>query len=83
MLEKVPSPKIAWKSANTFRKSHGFGNLPKQKYKLVEYNEIIFHKPIKIKPVAIFGYRKIARDIAKKHNLPYFRSAKEFWKKKQ
>lgn len=81
MIKKFPSPKTAWEKANKFRKEHGFEILPKQKYKLVEYNEIIFHKPIKIKPIAIFGYKKITKEISKKYNLPCFRTAKEFWNK--
>ncbi len=79
MLKKIASPKTAWKKANSFRKKVGYSVLPKSKYKLVEYNEVIFNKSIKIKPVAIFGYRKIAKEIAKKYDLPYFRTAKEFY----
>jgi hypothetical protein len=81
MIKKFPSPEKAWNAVNKFRIKHKFGSLPKQKYRLVEYNEIIFNKPIKIKPVALFGYRKEAREFAKKYNLPHFRTAKEFREK--
>jgi len=79
LLKKFPTLKKVWEDANNFRKSAGYKKLSKQKYKLVEYNECIFHKPITIKPIAIFGYKKIAKDIAKKHNLPYFRTTKDFY----
>ena len=81
MLNKIPSPEIAWKMVNDFRKSKGYKELPKSKYRLVEYNEVIFHKPIKIKPIAIYGYKKETRKIAKELNLPHYISAKDFYKK--
>lgn len=70
-----------WNELNTFRVAHGYKKLSTQKHRLVEYNEAVFYKPLKIKPIAIFGYKKEAREFAKKHNLPYFRSAKEFYNK--
>ncbi len=79
MIKKVPSPAIAWKLINKFRKNKGYNELKKQKYRLVEYNEAVFHKPIKIIPIGLFGYRKEAREIAKKLNLPCFISAKKFY----
>ncbi|MFC1755439.1 hypothetical protein ACFL96_18960 [Thermoproteota archaeon] len=79
MLKKFPSPEHAWRAVNIFRKKKGRGLLPKSKHRLVEYNEIVFHKPVKIKPVAIYGYRKEARALAKKQGLPHFISAKTFW----
>lgn len=82
MLRRFSSPKKAWRKVNKFRKKAGYEKLPKTKYKLVEYNEIIFHKPIKIKPVAVYGYKKEAKEVAKKHNLLYFKSAKGFYKDK-
>lgn len=82
MIKELHSPKIVWTHINNFRKSAGYSRLPKEKYRLVEYNEAVFNKPVKITPVAIFGYRKEARILAKKFNLPHFISAKEFWKRK-
>ncbi len=79
MLAKISSPKLAWKKANDFRKKAGYQVLPKSKYKLVEYNEVVFNNPVRITPVAIFGYKKIAKDIAKKYQLPYFRTVKDFY----
>jgi hypothetical protein len=81
MLKKFSSPQKAWNSVNKFRVEHKYGALPRQKYRLVEYNEVIFYKPVKIKPVALFGYRKHARKIANKYGLPCFATAKEFYKK--
>ena len=54
LLRKFSSPQTAWKEVNNFRMAHGYKRLPKQKHRLVEYNEVIFHKPVKITPVAIF-----------------------------
>jgi hypothetical protein len=81
MITAYHSPRSAWKAVNIFRKQKGYKILPPEKYRLVEYNEAVFQKTIKIKPIAIFGYRKEARKIAKKLNLPYFVSAREFWRK--
>lgn len=79
MIKKFPSPNKTWKEVNKFRVKAGHKPLPKQKKRLIEYSEIIFHKPIKIKPIAIYGYRKISREISKKYNLPHFISAKKFY----
>jgi hypothetical protein len=79
MIKKYPSPEKAWKAVNKFRKENKFNELPKQKFRLIEYNEAIFHKPIKIKPIAIFGYRKNTAKIAEKLNLPHYVSAKQFY----
>ena len=79
MLKEFPTLKKVWKEVNKFRVNAGHKALQKQKYRLIEYNECIFHKPVKIKPIAIFGYKKISKDIAKKYNLPCFRNAKEFY----
>ncbi len=81
MFKTFNSPEKTWKAVNEFRQKAGFKPLSKQKYKLIQYNEIVFNNPIKIKPIAIFGYRKIAREIAKQHNLPHFISAKNFYEK--
>lgn len=79
LLKKFPSPEEAWKAVSKFREEHGYKKLPKQKHRLVEYNETIFYNPVKISPVAIFGYKKEARDIAKKYGLPHFTTAKKFY----
>jgi hypothetical protein len=81
MIKKISSPKVAWDMVNKFRVESGYNPLPISKFRLVEYNEVVFHKPIKIKPVAIFGYRTETKKIAKELNLPSFRSAKEFYNK--
>lgn len=80
MIKEYPSPEKVWKEVNKFRNKNGFKSLPKQKFRLVEYNEAVFHKSIKIRPVALFGYHPQTRAIAKKLNLPYFISAKQFMK---
>jgi len=46
---------------------------------LVEYNEAVFLKQVKIKPIALFGYRKQTKMLARKFGLKYFRSAKTFF----
>ncbi len=82
MAFKFASPEQAWGAINKFRTKNGYHALKKQKYRLVLYNEAVFHKAIKIKPIAIFGYRKEARAIAKRLNLPHYLSTKEFYEKK-
>jgi len=79
LLKKFPTPKKIWDDVNKFRVNAGYDPLPKQKHKLIEYNEVIFYKNVKIEPIAIYGYKKIARDVSKKYNLPFFSSAKKFW----
>lgn len=79
MIKKYPSPEKVWIAVNNFRTKKGFNALGPQKYRLVEYNEAVFHRPIKIKPIAIFGYRKETAKIAEKLNLPHYVSAKHFF----
>jgi len=79
MIKRFSSPKVAWKEVNKFRVNAGHKSLSKQKYRLVEYNEVVFQKQVRIKPIAIFGYKKEAREIAKKFNLPHFISTKKFY----
>jgi hypothetical protein len=79
LLGNFPSLEKVWEKVNEFRVSNGHLALSKQKHKLIEYNEAIFHRPVKIKPVAIFGYKKIAKEVAKKYGLPHFVSAKKFY----
>ncbi|MFA6065155.1 MAG: hypothetical protein WCW44_00395 [archaeon] len=81
MLQSIPSPKAAWLKVNKFRTKNGYSTLPRQKHRLVEYNEAVFNKKVKINPIAIFGFRKEARTTAKKLCLPHYNSAKEFYEK--
>lgn len=79
MLSKISSPARAWKAVNDFRVLNGYKKLPRPKHRLVEYNEAVFEKSVHIQPVAIFGYRKKAREMAKKYGLPYFSTARKFY----
>ncbi len=81
LLEHFPSHKDVWKEINSFRQKAGYKKLPLSKFRLVEYNEAVFEKPISITPIAIFGYDKKARSLAKQYNLPHFRTAKDFYTK--
>ena len=81
MTKNCKSPKEAWKKVNKFREENGFNSLPNQKFRLVTSNEAVFHKAVKIKPIAIFGYRKEAYEVARRLGLPHYVSAKEFYKK--
>lgn len=80
MIKRYPSPESAWKAVNTFREKNGFGELPKEKHRLVEYNEAVFNNPIKINPIALFGYLPSTRLIAKELGLRHYKTAKEFFK---
>lgn len=81
MLKKFPSPEFVWKEVSKFRINAGHKNLSKQKYRLVEYNEVVFNKQIKITPIALFGYKKESKKLAKKYGLPHYISAKKFYEK--
>lgn len=81
LVDEFPTPDYVWAEVNKFRIETGHSKLPISKYKLVQYNEAVFTKPVKIEPVAIFGYRKEAREKAKELGLPHFRNAKEFYEK--
>lgn len=81
MIRSISSPKKALKKVNYFRKTAGFAGLPNGKKRLVEYNEAVFEKPVKIKTIAIFGRTKKARAVARELNLPCYKSAKEFYTK--
>ena len=80
LIRKYHSPQKVWKAVNRFRKAKGYSLLKKQKYRLVLYNEAVFHKSVHITPVAIIGYSKEARQLAKKFHLTHYRSTKEFYK---
>lgn len=79
MVKKYSSPNKVWIEVNEFGKKNKFNELPKQKFRLVEYNEAVFHKLIKIKPIAISGYRKETAKVAEELNLPHYVSAKHFY----
>jgi|SRR3989344_3462027 len=81
LLRKYESPKSVWRELNKFRVAHGFSRLSKTKYRLVEYNEAVFLKPVRIEPVALFGYRAKAKQMANKHKLRYYKSAKGFYER--
>ena len=81
MFKKFPNQESAWNAVNKFRIGAGYYALPKPKHKLVEYCEVIFNRPIKIKPVAIYGYTKASRGIAAKFGLPHFSSARKFYER--
>ena len=81
LVRQFPTPKDAWISLNKFREKAGYKKLPLTKYRLVEYNEVVFEKPVRITPVAVFGYNKLSRAVAKQNKLPHFRTAKDFYRK--
>ncbi len=68
---------------NNFRVNKWISLLEPSKKKLVEYNEAIFLRPVRINPVAIFGdknneeYQKISHT----HNVPHYSSAEDFFSK--
>ena len=81
MIKEFSSPKEAWRAVNAFRKVHGHEPLPLSKYRLVEYNEAVFLRPVTIEPVALFGYHPKTKTLAKHYRLPYFVSAKKFYER--
>lgn len=81
MMKKFPSPKKVWDEVNKFRIKKGYLHLKKSKYRLVEYNEVIFHNPVNIVPIALYGYRREVREKAKKLGLPHFSSVKSFYER--
>ncbi len=81
LTKKFPALKDSWKALNTFRAKAGYKRLPLSKHRLVEYNEVVFERPVTITPIAIFGYNQKSREVAKKYKLPHFRTAKDFYRK--
>ena len=65
MLNKFSSPKKVWDEVNKFRVKNGYKLLTKQKYRLVEYNEVIFQKLLKLLPL---HYMAIENKLDKKQN---------------
>ena len=80
IVQKYPTIEDVIDAVNTFRIHHGFKALPEDKTRLIQYNEAVFQEPVKIHPVAIFWTNERAKQVAKTCNLPYFGSAKEFYK---
>lgn len=66
---------------NDFRISKWRTPLSKDTQKLVEYNEAIFLRPVKISIIAIYGDQENLhyQAIAKKYNVPHYSSAKDFY----
>lgn len=81
MLERFPTPEAVWREVTEFRQSKGLSKLPKEKFRLAEYNEAVFLKSIRIVPVAIFGRQARARSLARQYGLLYTKSAKDFFDK--
>jgi hypothetical protein len=80
MTKRFASPEDSWTEVNEFRKEAGYRSLPRSKYKLVEYNEAVFHSPVKSNIVAIFGKNRNAKALAEKNHLLWFPSAEEFYR---
>jgi hypothetical protein len=81
LLERFPSHKNLWKEVNSFRVRAGYKKLPTSKRRLIEYSEAAFERSVPITPIAIFGYSKKARALAKQYKLPHFRTARDFYRK--
>jgi hypothetical protein len=81
LITRFPTHQSVWKEVNAFRSKAGYKRMPLTKWRLIEYNEAVFERPIQITPVAIFGYGKNARAVARQFALPHFRTAKDFYKK--
>jgi len=78
LKQRFPTPQDAWEAANGFRISKGYKALPSDKHRFVDYNEAVFYNPVKIEPVALFGYRQNVREMAKELGMLHFSSAKKF-----
>lgn len=81
LVSHFPTHDKVWKELNSFREKAGYKPLPASKKRLLEYNEAVFEKTIKITPVAIFGYNLRAKKVAVGLGLPHYRTAKDFYKK--
>lgn len=81
LVKKFPTPAAAWQALNTFRAKAGYAPLPRAKFRLAQYNEAVFTRAIKIKPVALFGYRPRVRTLGQQLNLKVYRSAQDFFAK--
>src|SRR3989344_666540 len=57
LIRHFPSLESVWNEINRFRRKNGYNSLPTSKFRLAQYNEAVFHKSIKVTPVAIFGFR--------------------------
>lgn len=81
LMRKFDSPNSAWKAVNQFRVARGQHKLPASKFRLCSYNEAVFLKPVRIVPVAMFGYTRASRALAQKLGLICYRTAAEFYKR--
>ncbi|NQV88159.1 MAG: hypothetical protein HQ402_01200 [Parcubacteria group bacterium] len=79
LIKKFTTLDKVWTEVNKFRVAGGHDVLLKSKFKLIQYNEVIFQKQVRITPVAVFGYKKNSRDMSRKLGLPHFRTAKDFY----
>ncbi len=79
LIQRYPTIQDVIDAVNIFRIQNWFRALPEEKTRLIHYNEAVFQEPVHIKAVAIFWKNKKSQEIAKKYNLPYFSSAKEFY----
>jgi hypothetical protein len=75
-------PNDVLKLVNKFRISKWIKELDKSKRKLVEYNEAIFLRPVKINPIAIFWDidNPYYKEISDKYSIPLYKSAEDFYK---
>ena len=85
MVEKFKSPQNTINPddilhlVNRFRIEQWREPLALSKRKLVEYNEAIFLRPVKVKPVAIYGDNTVSRSLANEYGVPHYTSAQEFY----
>lgn len=78
MLMDIESPEIAFEKVNQFRQAAGYKPLPKNKKKLFQYNEVIFHQPVNLDFVGIFGRLPELKQFSEIFTVPRWRSAKDF-----
>ncbi len=81
LQKRFSTPEHVWQAVNAFRHAKGYSRLPLSKYKLVQYNETIFSKPVHITPLGLFGYRPLVKETAKRLGIPWYRTAKEYYEK--
>lgn len=79
----VINPNNILEIVNEFRLSKWLNILDESKKKLVEYNEAIFLRPVRINPIAIFWDKsnKLYQEISRTYNIPLFLDTKEFYEK--
>lgn len=67
MIEKFWDINHLLEEVNTFRQNNWFAEIPWEKIKLIQYNEAVFHEPISIEIVGVFG-KHINQNIKSKIN---------------